>query len=635
MYPVMRTAIGWIILLLTLSASAFASPSRIESYQCYEKDTQIPCVLNSDSKTLSFQNPVDDVKIQVNLSEPQSATTVYFLLGPHHSVSKIQTTVKTQGQILIQESGGPLARSENSSFITSSPLFNIPPSTTPVSFEAHLTGNQIHEVVIDAKPSHEINKHAFLTQFWFAFLIGSVFLMLVYQTIISMGLGIQKVSLAYVLFVLSVTSALMSSYGFLDYLLPARLSFHAAQIDHVFSFLSIFASIGFILHLMNPEGFFRKYFLASGVGAVLGLAVHLIIKFGLNQPILGNAFANTVEGLLVIGNITGLAILSFKGSPKARLMLVAWLPLSAYVVVEKLTGSWSNELWGRQLVIIPILLEIYVMSYAFLTYAVELRKIGEQGQQSLLYNKSLKQILRSVSHDLNNHFFVIDGRLKTELRRQGDEKSIANINKALGALDRSVSVVKALRDWILSSEGRLNLKLESTALKPCIVECMDTFEDKLTAKEIKINMIWNDELRNPMVMVDRIALVNQVLNNLVSNAIKFSPRGSSIEIRIQKKDKNLVLEIQDHGHGMPQDKVLSFFKGQMVESSLGTEEEKGTGFGMSLMRSYLAIFNVKIEIISSTEPSSQGTLIRLIWNQFVEETLDDTRDSSSMSARSA
>lgn len=633
MSPVMRTVVFWTLLFLNSTASA--SPSRIESYQCFADGAPIHCTLNSENKTLTFQNPADNVRIEFRLSETKSPTTLYFLLGPHHSVSKILGTTRTQDQILNQEQGGPLARAENSNFITSSPLFSIPPSATPITFEAQLTGHRIHEVIVEAKASHEINKQAFLTQFWFAFLIGSVFLMLVYQTIISMGLGIQKVSLAYVLFVMGVTTALMSAYGFLDYLLPTSINFHAAQFDHVFSFLSLFASIGFILHLMNPEGNYRKYFLASATGSIVGLGLFLGIKFILNEPLVANSVANAVEGLLVTGNITGLSILAFRGSPKARLMLIAWLPLSAYVIVEKLTGSWSNELWGRQLVIIPVLLEIYVMSYAFLTYAVELRKTGEQGQQSLLYNKSLKQILRSVSHDLNNHFFVIDGRLKTELRRQGDEKSIANINKALGALDRSISVVKALRDWILSSEGRLNLKLESTALKPCIVECMDTFEDKLAAKEIKINMAWSEELKNPMVMVDRIALVNQVLNNLVSNAIKFSTRGSSIQIRILKNEKNLVLEIQDHGQGMPQDKVLSFFKGQMVESSLGTEEEKGTGFGMSLMRSYLAIFNVRIEIISSTEPSSHGTLIRLVWNQFVEETLEETLDSSSMSARSA
>lgn len=94
------------------------------------------------------------------------------------------------------------------------------------------------------------------------------------------------------------------------------------------------------------------------------------------------------------------------------------------------------------------------------------------------------------------------------------------------------------------------------------------------------------------VAVDPVLFESTVMNNLMSNAIKFSYPGSSIYLRVKEQNEIIVFEVEDHGMGIPKN-FLKKYSTQEKTSRQGTKGEKGTGFGMPLIKSLLEGMNGK------------------------------------------
>jgi signal transduction histidine kinase len=110
--------------------------------------------------------------------------------------------------------------------------------------------------------------------------------------------------------------------------------------------------------------------------------------------------------------------------------------------------------------------------------------------------------------------------------------------------------------------------------------------------------------------------MKQVLLNLFGNAIKFTPEGGTIDVRLYKQNKHPVFEISDSGIGIPpkeQDKIFNKFY-RVYRPGL---EIKGTGLGLSIVKEILDAHNTRIEVVSE---ENKGTTFSL---HFPENNFDD------------
>jgi signal transduction histidine kinase len=116
------------------------------------------------------------------------------------------------------------------------------------------------------------------------------------------------------------------------------------------------------------------------------------------------------------------------------------------------------------------------------------------------------------------------------------------------------------------------------------------------------------------VLAEPCALTNSVIGNLVSNAIKFSHSGGSIEIRAHQEGGMVCVQVCDHGLGMPAEVLNHLFDISKGHSRKGTAGEKGTGFGMPLMRKFVTLFGGRVEVESREQgpQSPSGTEFR-VW----------------------
>jgi len=100
-------------------------------------------------------------------------------------------------------------------------------------------------------------------------------------------------------------------------------------------------------------------------------------------------------------------------------------------------------------------------------------------------------------------------------------------------------------------------------------------------------------------------LINVVIQNFLTNAIKFTPTEGSIKVSCSIEDKNALLFVRDNGLGMPEDNLKKLFNSETHFTSRGTENEKGIGPGMPICKGFIDIY--KSEIWAESELGKGST----------------------------
>jgi signal transduction histidine kinase len=116
--------------------------------------------------------------------------------------------------------------------------------------------------------------------------------------------------------------------------------------------------------------------------------------------------------------------------------------------------------------------------------------------------------------------------------------------------------------------------------------------------------------------VDKVSFVNSVLNNLITNAVKFSERNSEIVVKAAPLgDRQTSLAVIDRGVGIPEPMLTTIFDLKEITTRAGTEGEEGTGFGMPLVQKFVHAFGGTIEVRSKdaeSHPDDHGTEVIII-----------------------
>ncbi|HND85121.1 MAG TPA: sensor histidine kinase, partial [Pseudobdellovibrionaceae bacterium] len=203
------------------------------------------------------------------------------------------------------------------------------------------------------------------------------------------------------------------------------------------------------------------------------------------------------------------------------------------------------------------------------------------------------RLLRVLSHDIATPIQVIMFML-TKL-----EESDPTVIKISNATKVMEEIVTSVREMQATLSGKAQVRREEVNLRELLDKVIDLFEEKLRAKSLKINFLFDDN--NYSVVADRRILANQVVANIISNSIKFSPNGSHIDIGIKRNGEKIQLSIRDYGIGMPASLLAKIFQFDQNTSRKGTGGEKGTGFGMPLMKSYLDLMECPLSVQSWTK----------------------------------
>ena len=213
------------------------------------------------------------------------------------------------------------------------------------------------------------------------------------------------------------------------------------------------------------------------------------------------------------------------------------------------------------------------------------RIIEKQNAELLATLNNRDKMYSVIAHDLRSPMASIRMVLNLVVQSSSPDTVGPELYALLDQANRESEEVHDLLDnllkWTKSQTGRLNVVLQDLDLNDIIPGVVEIFEMIAQTKKIKLDLQRKDD---KLVVVADNDMLKTVVRNFMSNAIKFSPEGSSIEIVMQKEGDFAKVSVRDHGVGIAADRIDTIFhKG---ETTYGTGGEEGSGLGLQLCQDF-------------------------------------------------
>jgi CheY-like chemotaxis protein/anti-sigma regulatory factor (Ser/Thr protein kinase) len=221
----------------------------------------------------------------------------------------------------------------------------------------------------------------------------------------------------------------------------------------------------------------------------------------------------------------------------------------------------------------------------------------------------LREMVQILCHDLSNPLGAVISSF--ELSEYDPSYLDQNKHLILSYVRRQYEIIGLVRELRSIAEDKSVFNLIPVDVTKAVNESIETLQYQMTRKNIKAVVSLEE---NTYVLAEKVSLINSVLNNLLTNAIKFSYPDSVITVASQKKDGKVLISISDKGMGIPGDLKNKIYAIDRRNTRFGTMGEKGTGFGMPLVKKFVTEYGGDIEITSKDEnehPHDHGTLITL------------------------
>jgi PAS domain S-box-containing protein len=212
-------------------------------------------------------------------------------------------------------------------------------------------------------------------------------------------------------------------------------------------------------------------------------------------------------------------------------------------------------------------------------------EIRQKNAQLLELNSEKNKLLGMAAHDLRNPLSIVStasAYLLSDASRNLPEAKRTEFIRRINSGSRfMLKLIDDLQDVAKIEEGRLDLELKSGDLCGLIEENMAL--NRMLAENKRIRLEFAPVPGLPPLRFDRDK-IDQVLNNLISNALKFSAPETVVTIQASRVNANIVVSVRDQGQGIPAAELDKLFKPFGKTSVRGTAGEKSTGLGLAICR---------------------------------------------------
>lgn len=216
-------------------------------------------------------------------------------------------------------------------------------------------------------------------------------------------------------------------------------------------------------------------------------------------------------------------------------------------------------------------------------------------------NEMKDRFFSIVSHDLRSPFagiLTITDIIKNHADTVSKEELISMLQSLNETAQQTYKFIEDLLEWSRSQMGRIQMNIVEEDLHTIVTGTILTLKQQAEIKNIEINSRIQS---GTFAMFDNNMMAT-IVRNLISNAIKFTPKGGKITLKaeaIEKEGKRFIrLAVSDTGVGMTEQQVANLFSLDKVQSTPGTEKEKGTGLGIMICRDFINKMNGELSVES-------------------------------------
>jgi signal transduction histidine kinase len=229
--------------------------------------------------------------------------------------------------------------------------------------------------------------------------------------------------------------------------------------------------------------------------------------------------------------------------------------------------------------------------------------IEEKDKEINKQTDSIQNLLRILIHDVANPLMSAKLRIN---HISGDDKHGQIIKKSLNTITNIIEDVRKLEQI---GHGKLELSKTEFDVEKLFEELEEELSDRIELK--KLNLEFHHS-KNTKINTDYSLLKNNVLMNILTNAIKFSEEGQGVLVKCDCH-KKIEISITDYGEGIPPEILEVIFSPDKPTTRRGTTGERGSGFGMPIVKKVLELMEgeIKIETNFPSPGNEIGTVVTI------------------------
>ena len=322
------------------------------------------------------------------------------------------------------------------------------------------------------------------------------------------------------------------------------------------------------------EGHHKPYYVSLG----MPLAQYAKIQSGFTW-----IFISVVPGALVLGGILG------------------WFMAGRALTPVKDVAQAAQRISGSNLSLrIPTREAGDELDYLILTFNRMIERLESSFQQ-------MKQFSTDVSHELRTPITAIRGQLEVALfTAKTTEQYREAMFNALQDIDRLSQIVRALLLLSQAESGQLALQKSRLNLREVAVDLVDQFQIPAEAAGVRLEA---DLPEHCFVEGDRVQ-IERMITNLLSNALKFTPEGGQVRLRVVSSPERVEMVVEDTGRGISTEHLPHIFDRfyRVPGSGTAPNPEQGLGLGLSFVAWIVKAHHGKVEVDSAPGKGSRFTI---------------------------
>lgn len=211
-------------------------------------------------------------------------------------------------------------------------------------------------------------------------------------------------------------------------------------------------------------------------------------------------------------------------------------------------------------------------------------------------NHTKDRFFSIIGHDLRSPLaslalyldeFVLSNQTEDPVHREAGvhlRRAVTNLNE----------LINNLLTWALSQSGKLDFKPRQIGLSASLLKSLELMAPIAEAKGIEIESTTDGQAK----ISGDPDMLDLIIRNLISNAIKFTPSGGKIHVHVRDAGPYTVLEVTDSGIGIAEEKLPDLFTFARIRSTKGTNAERGAGLGLVLIKDFVDRHHGMVEVSS-------------------------------------
>jgi signal transduction histidine kinase/DNA-binding response OmpR family regulator/streptogramin lyase len=285
-----------------------------------------------------------------------------------------------------------------------------------------------------------------------------------------------------------------------------------------------------------------------------------------------------------------------------------------------ITPPWYWNLWSKSIYLFLILL----FGYFLYRYLLKRELTAAENRRLKELDTVKTQLYTNITHEFRTPLTVISG-MADQIEAEPEKWFKEGLRMIRHNSQNLLSLVNQMLDLRKLESGSMKVNMVQADVIPYLKYLLESFHSYAESKDIRVHFI---SALDECTMDFDSEKLQQIISNLMSNAIKFTKRGGDVYLiidhgkggrlspsrgvgggdgPINSITKSLILKIKDTGAGIPEDQLENIFDRFYQVDDSTTREGEGTGIGLSLTKALVQILNGQISVKSNADPETGGT----------------------------